>query len=191
MPTSLELFWGCWCTNLLQFDSDTNPICQKAFLWPHTHAINSNIQEDKLFNTLQLDLLWVKTQVSLVDKNINVSCFSSYSFSHYPNDPSLAAIDNGSDLVVHLWFKNFQFTYEEEFIVCDWTCLLGEIGGNLGFFLGGSILAFFDLITDYIFKLITLLFSIHICKSWKNKYSLVNRSVQNPVLAANIAYDKK
>ena len=161
MPTTLELFWRCWRSNLLKLDTNQEKVFKEIYLWSCVHALCSAASPDKMYTSLQLDILWVKTKVSLVDKNINVSCFFSYSFSHYPNDPSLAAIDNGSDLVVHLWFKNFQFTYEEEFIVCDWTCLLGEIGGNLGFFLGGSILAFFDLITDYIFKLITLLFSIH------------------------------
>ena len=66
----------------------------------------------------------------------------------YPLDKKMAAIDNGADLVVHMWFKNFQFTYEEEYIVCDWTCLLGEIGGNLGFFLGGSILTCLDIVLN-------------------------------------------
>ena len=72
-------------------------------------------------------------------------------------DSGLASIDEGSDFVVHLWFKNFQFTYEEEFIVCDWTCLLKEIGGNLGFFLGGSILAFFDIVNRSLVKALHIL----------------------------------
>ena len=54
--------------------------------------------------------------------------------------------DGDSDWVVHLSFDSFVFSYESEFLVCDWTCLLGEIGGNLGFFLGGSVLGFVDLI---------------------------------------------
>jgi hypothetical protein len=43
-----------------------------------------------------------------------------------------------------MYFKSFQFTYSEEYFLCDWTCLIGEIGGNFGFFLGGSILALYD-----------------------------------------------
>ncbi len=54
--------------------------------------------------------------------------------------------DGDSDWVVHLSFDSFVFSYESEFLICDWTCLLGEIGGNLGFFLGGSVLGFVDLI---------------------------------------------
>jgi hypothetical protein len=56
---------------------------------------------------------------------------------------------DGADWTVHVWFKNFAFTYETEYEVCDWTCLLGEVGGNLGFFLGGSILAFLDLAIEF------------------------------------------
>ena len=54
--------------------------------------------------------------------------------------------DGDSDWVVHLSFDSFLFSYESEFLICDWTCLLGEIGGNLGFFLGGSVLGFVDII---------------------------------------------
>ncbi len=56
--------------------------------------------------------------------------------------------DGDSGWVVHLSFDSFVFSYESEFLICDWTCLLGEIGGNLGFFLGGSVLGFVDLIID-------------------------------------------
>ena len=53
--------------------------------------------------------------------------------------------DLEADFVITLWFKNFRFEYSEEYVVCDWTCLVGEVGGNFGFFLGGSVLAVFDL----------------------------------------------
>ena len=42
-------------------------------------------------------------------------------------------------------FDNFVVEQREEFLACDTTCVIGELGGNLGFFLGGSILALFDL----------------------------------------------
>lgn len=57
-----------------------------------------------------------------------------------------SSIDNNPDWIVTVWFKNFKFEYEEEYLVCDYTCVIGEIGGNLGFFLGGSILAYMDMI---------------------------------------------
>ncbi len=71
-------------------------------------------------------------------------CRPTFSYKHPPS--WLAPLDRDSDWIVHLWFKNFFFTYEAEYLVCDWTCLVGEVGGNLGFFLGGSLLAFIDLI---------------------------------------------
>ena len=37
-------------------------------------------------------------------------------------------------------FANALIKYQEEYIGCDGTCLIGEFGGNLGFFLGGSLL---------------------------------------------------
>ncbi len=65
--------------------------------------------------------------------------------------PLLVKMYYGKDMNVHkclvrLWFKDFLFTYETEYLVCDWTCLLGEVGGNLGFFMGGSLLALGDAI---------------------------------------------
>ncbi len=53
---------------------------------------------------------------------------------------------------VRIWFKDYLFTYEEEYLVCNWTCLIGEIGGNLGFFLGGSLLGMSDAILGWIAK---------------------------------------
>ncbi len=57
--------------------------------------------------------------------------------------------DGDSEWVIHLAFDSFAFTYEREYLLCDWTCLLGEIGGNLGLFLGGSLLGFVDLIIEW------------------------------------------
>ena len=36
--------------------------------------------------------------------------------------------------------------HTEEYFKCDSTCIIGELGGNLGFFLGGSILLGLDII---------------------------------------------
>lgn len=70
---------------------------------------------------------------------------TSYSYSVLNQWHYLKYLDKDADWTVHIWFKNFFFTYEQEFVVCNWTCLIGEFGGSLGFFLGGSILAFFDI----------------------------------------------
>ena len=57
-------------------------------------------------------------------------------------------MNNGADWVVYVWFKNYQFQFKEEYLVCDYTCLIGEVGGNLGFFLGGSVLAYINTVIN-------------------------------------------
>ena len=46
--------------------------------------------------------------------------------------------------------------HEEEYFKCDSTCILGEIGGNLGFFLGGSILLGLDIIITAFMRMIKI-----------------------------------
>ncbi len=72
-------------------------------------------------------------------------CRPKFSYEYLSNKLWLAPGDKQSEWVIHFWFENYLFTYEKEYLVCNWTCLLGEIGGNLGFFLGGSILGFVDI----------------------------------------------
>jgi len=67
-----------------------------------------------------------------------------------------ASLDEGSDWVAHIWLKSFERVIEREYLVCDETCLIGEIGGTLGFFLGGSILAFVDQLFYFIRKWLKL-----------------------------------
>ena len=45
-------------------------------------------------------------------------------------------------------FAEFVVEHKDEYLACDITCIIGEVGGNLGFFLGGSILMFFDIIIE-------------------------------------------
>ena len=45
--------------------------------------------------------------------------------------------------------SDFSITHNEEYLACDTTCIIGEIGGNLGFFLGGSLLLILTMLTDY------------------------------------------
>lgn len=90
-------------------------------------------------------LLPVTNQSSLGD----LICRHKYSYDIIDDEHWLKPLEgagNNTDWTVHLWFKNFLFKYEAEYVVCNWTCLIGEVGGNLGFFLGGSILAFSDLL---------------------------------------------
>ena len=43
-------------------------------------------------------------------------------------------------------FEEFTVVHTEEYLNCEITCIIGEVGGNLGFFLGGSILLGIDII---------------------------------------------
>ena len=47
-------------------------------------------------------------------------------------------------------FKNFVFEQKDEFRSCDFSCLIGELGGNLGFFLGGSLLIIIEFTLTYL-----------------------------------------
>ena len=60
---------------------------------------------------------------------------------------------NDSVKTLNVVFDNFVVEQREEFLACDTTCVIGELGGNLGFFLGGSILALFDVIVNLCTKI--------------------------------------
>ena len=51
---------------------------------------------------------------------------------------------------LQLTFEDFVISHKEEYIGCDSTCILGEIGGYLGFFLGGSVLVGIDIVLRFI-----------------------------------------
>ena len=51
----------------------------------------------------------------------------------------------------------FSIKHEEEFLKCDSTCIIGEVGGNLAFFVGGSILLGIDMIFTAIDNVATTL----------------------------------
>ena len=60
---------------------------------------------------------------------------------------------DGSRRSLQIAFSSFNFVSRNEYIACGWSCVIGELGGNLGFFLGGSILFAIDIIMEYISKL--------------------------------------
>ena len=86
------------------------------------------------------------------------SWFFSYDFdlSYAPLYESVSAkkldLEEGSGMSVFFYFKDILIVTQTEYLVCDYSCLIGEIGGNLGFFLGGSVLALIDLIVDQVKK---------------------------------------
>ena len=62
----------------------------------------------------------------------------------------------GSGKSLQIGFANFRILSREEYPACDTTCVIGELGGNLGFFLGGSILFGLDIIIEYGSKIVRL-----------------------------------
>ena len=56
----------------------------------------------------------------------------------------------GDGVEFEIAFKNFVFEHKDEFHACDFSCLIGEIGGNLGFFLGGSLLIIIEFTLMYV-----------------------------------------
>ena len=55
----------------------------------------------------------------------------------------------GRNRNVLITFPDFAFMSYNEYLACGWTCIIGELGGNLGFFLGGSMIMAIDLILEY------------------------------------------
>ena len=53
---------------------------------------------------------------------------------------------------------------EEQYLACDMTCIIGEFGGNLGFFLGGSLLFGFNFIVEYSTKALKYLYSLKVMR---------------------------
>ena len=90
---------------------------------------------------------WSQPYWSTIERSNKSGCPQPCTTTNYELYYSyLGEFDAAADIMAFVWYKNFKFQYNEEYIVCDWTCLLGEIGGNFGFFLGGSILALFDVL---------------------------------------------
>ena len=55
----------------------------------------------------------------------------------------------GQNIHILITFPDFAFMSYNEYAACGWTCIIGELGGNLGFFLGGSMIMAIDLILEY------------------------------------------
>ena len=56
---------------------------------------------------------------------------------------------------IQIGFPNFRITNKNEYPACDLACVIGRLGGNLGFFLGGSILAGVDFVVNVLSTMIS------------------------------------
>ena len=68
----------------------------------------------------------------------------------------------GPNVSLQIAFSDFLTIHREEYLACDNTCILGQLGGNLGLFLGGSILLGLDILMEYIGLAATLMY-----RTWK------------------------
>jgi hypothetical protein len=46
-----------------------------------------------------------------------------------------------SIVMVNLYYNSLSYTWSEEDVACDWICVLANIGGTLGLFMGAGILS--------------------------------------------------
>ena len=60
----------------------------------------------------------------------------------------------------------FTIEHQEEYLECDSTCIIGHLGGNIGFFLGFSILLGLDVVFEKVRILV-----------WKIKTINLNRKI--------------
>ena len=65
---------------------------------------------------------------------------------------------HGSNVSLQIAFADFMITHKEEYLACDTTCILGQLGGNIGLFLGGSILLGLDMLMEYVARTYTFIY---------------------------------
>ena len=63
---------------------------------------------------------------------------------------------------IQIGFPNFRIVEKNEYPACDLSCVIGRLGGNLGFFLGGSILAGVDFVVNILSNLISRIVQKHV-----------------------------
>ena len=51
-----------------------------------------------------------------------------------------------SIVMVNLYYHSLSYTWSEEDVACDWVCVLANIGGTLGLFMGAGILSLGEII---------------------------------------------
>ena len=66
---------------------------------------------------------------------------------------------HGSNVSLQIAFADFRITLKEEYLACDTTCILGQLGGNIGLFLGGSILLALDILIENLLRASTYIHS--------------------------------
>ena len=96
-------------------------------------------------------------RISYTNGKCQMPCITMrYKLAYDNNEEEMNAQARGKYSLV-IAFEHFMIEERQEFRACDETCVIGELGGNLGFFLGGSILAFLDITVLQLSKLYKLI----------------------------------
>ena len=51
-----------------------------------------------------------------------------------------------SFVAVNVYYESLSYTYSEEDVACDWICLISNIGGTMGLFMGAGILSLAEIV---------------------------------------------
>lgn len=124
--------------------------CQKPWLFFEEFDHIGNCSDVESIKELTALDEWDTPFWPTILRSYNTSCWFPCVASLYELDYSSRHMDvkNATTLQLTIAYKNFKFTYIKEFLACNFTCLIGEIGGSFGFYLGGSILLMFDVLAS-------------------------------------------
>ena len=129
-------------------DPSNSTLCRKySDLSPLFHYYNQNIDTGAGRENFKLSEILLAKRGSCLQP-----CFTtkfSVEFEKW------AWFNDVTPVSLQIALDGFTVYHEEEFYKCDTTCILGELGGNMGFFLGASILLGIDIIFSSLRKLST------------------------------------
>ena len=129
------------CSNITHIESMVN-------VWDRAKGLHRN----QYSNLQRTDYTKNKCLVPCTD--------TRYTVTYINNEEEMENEAKGKYSLV-IAFDNFLVEHRDESLKCDTTCIVGELGGNLGYFLGGSVLAFLDLMIIHVAKLASKMKRIH------------------------------
>ena len=77
--------------------------------------------------------------LSMIQNNANLS-------GDFVTKPLNSESARNSIVQMNIFYDTLSYTYAEELPACDWICLLANIGGSMGLFMGASILSIGEII---------------------------------------------
>lgn len=76
---------------------------------------------------------------SLIKNNSNLAI-------DFVTKPINASNAMNSVVMVNLYYESLSFSQSDEAIACDWICLISNMGGTMGLFLGAGILSLGEIV---------------------------------------------